>query len=144
VRNQQVGYLVGTGGIADEVGQLVYLLSAILIVLAAINAIFTTWTTVIDARRPTALSRALGATPWQISVGLTAAQLIPGLIAACLGIPVGLGIYQAAGGHLQEASPPLLWLLAVIPGTLIVVALLTALPARIGASRSPAEVLRSD
>jgi putative ABC transport system permease protein len=144
VRNRQVGYLVGTGGIADEVSQLVYLLSAILVVLAAISAIFTTWTTVIDARRPTALSRALGATPWQISAGLTAAQLILGLIAACLGIPVGLGIYQAAGGHLQDASPPLLWLLAVIPGTLIVVALLTALPARIGAARSPAEVLRSD
>jgi hypothetical protein len=35
-------------------------------------------------------------------------------------------------------------LLAVIPGTLIVVALLTAIPARLGATRSPAEVLRSD
>jgi putative ABC transport system permease protein len=144
VRNRQVGYFVGTGGIADEVSQLVYLLSAILVVLAAINAIFTTWSTVIDAQRPTALSRALGATPWQISAGLTAAQLIPGLLAACLGIPAGLALYQAAGGHLQEASPPLLWLLAVIPGTLIVVGLLTAIPARIGAARSPAEVLRSE
>ncbi len=98
----------------------------------------------IDAQRPTALSRALGATPWQISAGLTAAQLIPDLIAACLGIPAGLALYQLAGGHLQEASPPLWWLLAVIPGTLLVVALLTAIPARIGAARSPAEILRSD
>jgi ABC-type antimicrobial peptide transport system permease subunit len=144
LRNQQVGYFVGTGGIADEVSHLVYILSVVLVVLAAINAIFTTWTTVIDAQRPTALSRALGATPWQISAGLTAAQLIPGLIAACLGIPAGLALYQLAGGHLQEASPPLWWLLAVIPGTLIVVGLLTAIPARIGAARSPAEVLRSD
>ena len=144
VHNREVGSFVGTGGIADEVSQLVYLLSAILVVLAAINAIFTTWSTVIDAQRPTALSRALGATPWQISAGLTAAQLIPGLLAACLGIPAGLGLYQAAGGHLQEATPPLWWLLAVIPGTLIVVGLLTAIPARIGAGRSPAEVLRSD
>lgn len=144
VRNQQVGYFVGTGGIADEVSRLVYVLSVVLVVLAAINAIFITWTTVIDAQRPTALSRALGATPWQISAGLTAAQLIPGLLAACLGIPAGLALYQLAGGHLQEASPPLWWLLAVIPGTLIVVGLLTAIPARIGAARSPAEVLRSD
>jgi putative ABC transport system permease protein len=144
VHNREVGSFVGSGGIADEVSQLVYLLSAILVVLAAINAIFTTWSTVIDAQRPTALTRALGATPWQISAGLTAAQLIPGLLAACLGIPVGLGLYQAAGGHLQEATPPLWWLLAVIPGTLIVVGLLTAIPARIGATRSPAEVLRSD
>jgi putative ABC transport system permease protein len=144
VRNRQVGYAVGTGSIADEVSQLVYLLSAILVVLAAINAIFTTWTTVIDARRPTALSRTLGATPWQITAGLTAAQLIPGLIAACLGIPAGLALYQVAGGHLQAASPPLWWLIAVIPVTLIAVGLLTAVPARIGAARSPAEVLRSD
>lgn len=144
MHNREVGSFVGSGGIADEVSQLVYLLSAILVVLAAINAIFTTWSTVIDAQRPTALTRALGATPWQISAGLTAAQLIPGLLAACLGIPVGLGLYQAAGGHLQEATPPLWWLLAVIPGTLIVVGLLTAIPARIGATRSPAEVLRSD
>ena len=144
VHNREVGSFAGSGGIADEVSQLVYLLSAILVVLAAINAIFTTWSTVIDAQRPTALTRALGATPWQISAGLTAAQLIPGLLAACLGIPVGLGLYQAAGGHLQEATPPLWWLLAVIPGTLIVVGLLTAIPARIGATRSPAEVLRSD
>ena len=144
VHNREVGSFVGSGGIADEVSQLVYLLSAILVVLAAINAIFTTWSTVIDAQRPTALTRALGATPWQISAGLTAAQLIPGLLAACLGIPVGLGLYQAAGGHLEEAAPPLWWLLAVIPGTLIVVGLLTAIPARIGATRSPAEVLRSD
>jgi putative ABC transport system permease protein len=144
VRSQNVGYVVGTSSIIDRVSHLVYLLSAILVVLAAINAIFTTWATVIDAQRPTALSRALGATPGQISAGLTAAQLIPGLLAACLGIPAGLGLYQLAGGHLQEASPPILWLLAVIPGTLLVIGLLTAIPARIGAGRPVADVLRSE
>jgi putative ABC transport system permease protein len=135
---------VAGGAVIDQVSHLVYLLSAILVVLAAINAIFTTWATVIDAQRPTALSRALGATPGQISAGLTAAQLIPGLLAACLGIPAGLGLYQLAGGHLQEASPPILWLLAVIPGTLLVIGLLTAIPARIGAGRPVADVLRSE
>jgi putative ABC transport system permease protein len=145
VRNQQqAGYYFGTGTIADRVGQLVFILTTILVVLAAINAIFTAWVTVIDVQRPTALTRAIGATPRQIGAGLAAAQLIPGLLAACLGIPVGLGLYQLAGGHLQETSPPLLWLLAVIPGTLIVVAVLTAVPARLGATRSVAEVLRSD
>jgi putative ABC transport system permease protein len=138
------GYLVGSGGIADRVSHLVYLLSAILAVLAAVNAIFTTWVTVIDARRPTALSRALGATPRQVSAGMTASQLLPALIGACLGIPAGLALYDAGGGDLSRATPPILWLLAVIPGTLIVVALLTAIPARLGATRSPAEVLRSD
>ena len=144
VHNQAIGYDLSGGGVADRVSHLVYLLSAVLTVLAGVNAIFATWMTVIDARRPTALSRALGATPGQISAGLTTAQLIPALVAAFLGIPVGLALYQLAGGHLQEASPPVLWLAAVIPGTLIAVAALTAVPARIGATRSPAEVLRSD
>jgi putative ABC transport system permease protein len=122
----------------------VFLLSAILITLAAIRAIFTTWATVINAQRPTAITRALGATPGQITAGLTTSQLMPGLLAACLGIPLGLALYQLAGGHVSEASPPVLWLVAVIPGTLIVVAALTAIPARIGANRAVADVLRSE
>ena len=133
--NQQQVAAAGGATVADRVTHLVFLLSAILIVLAAINAIFTTWATVIDAQRPTALARALGATPGQITAGLATAQLMPGLLAACLGIPLGLALYQLAGGHVAQASPPVLWLLAVIPGTLIVVAALTAIPARIGANR---------
>jgi putative ABC transport system permease protein len=136
--------VIGTTTVAGRVTHLVFLLSAILIVLAALNAIFTTWATVIDAQRSTALAKALGATPGQITAGLTASQLIPGLLAACLGIPLGLALYQLAGGHVSEASPPVLWLLAVIPGTLIAVAVLTAIPARIGANRAVADVLRAD
>ena len=136
--------VIGTTTVAGRVTHLVFLLSAILIALAAINAIFTTWATVIDAQRPTAITRALGATPGQITAGLTTSQLMPGLFASCLGIPLGLALYQLAGGHVSEASPPVLWLLAVIPGTLIVVAALTAIPARIGANRAIADVLRSE
>jgi putative ABC transport system permease protein len=113
-------------------------------VLAAINAIFTTWATVIDAQRPTALARALGATPAQVTAGLTASQLLPALLAACVGIPAGLALYEVAGGHVDKASPPIPSLIAVIPGTLIAVAVLTAIPARIGARRAVAEVLRSE
>jgi putative ABC transport system permease protein len=148
VRDQQtggVGVLVLNGGsVIDRVNHLVILLSALLVVLAAINAIFTTWATVIDAHRPTALARALGATPGQVTAGLTASQLMPGLLAACIGVPAGLALYELAGGHVDKASPPILWLLAVIPGTLIAVAVLTAIPARIGANRAVADVLRSE
>jgi putative ABC transport system permease protein len=145
LNNQEhAGLLVGTGALGDRIGHLVFALSAILGVLAAVSAIFTTWATIIDAQRPTALARALGATPRQISAGLTAAQLIPGLLAACLGIPIGLGLYQLAGGHLGGASPPALWLAAVVPGTLVVVSLLTAIPARLAARRAVADVLRSE
>src|SRR5262249_55453728 len=79
--------------VGGRVAHVVLILGAVLVVLASLNAIFTSWATVIDSQRPTALARALGATPRQVSAGLTAAQLIPGLVAACLGIPAGLGLY---------------------------------------------------
>jgi putative ABC transport system permease protein len=138
----QVGFFISSSiGTANHV---LVMLSVILVILAAISATFTAWATVIDAQRSTALARALGATPRQISAGLTAAQLVPGLAAACVGIPAGLLLFALAGGNLSDASPPLLWLLAVIPGTLIAVAAVTAIPARIGAHRSVAEVLRAE
>jgi putative ABC transport system permease protein len=131
-------------GVVQTANHVLIVLSVILVTLAAITTIFTAWAAVIDARIATALARALGATPRQISAGLTTAQLLPGLVAACLGIPIGLLLYIIAGGNLNEAQPPLLWLLAVIPATLIAVATVTWIPARIGARHRVAEILRTE
>jgi putative ABC transport system permease protein len=132
-------------GPGDRIAHLVLLLSAILVVLAAINAIFTGWATAIDAERTTALARALGATPRQVSGALTVSQLLPGLVATCLGIPAGLLFYAAAGGQLNHGDgPPIAWLLATFAGTLASVAVLTALPARLVARRGVATVLRAE
>ncbi len=128
---------------ASQADHVLISLSMILVVLAATTAAFTAWATVLDARRSSALARALGATPREVSAALTAAQLLPALIAATGGIPAGLLLYQIAGGHLSESPPPLLWLIAVIPLTLLVVAALTAPPARLSARRPVAEVLRA-
>jgi putative ABC transport system permease protein len=126
----------------DHVGNV---LSVILLAVAAINILFATWATVLDAQRPTALARALGTTPNQITSGLAVAQLAPALIAAVLGIPAGLVVFAiASGGNPLRANPPVFGLVAVIPATLIAVGALTAIPARIGAHRAVAEVLRSD
>ncbi len=70
------------------------IISAMLIILAAVNATFIAWTTALDARHTAALARALGATPNQITTGLAAAQLIPALIGALLGIPGGIALYE--------------------------------------------------
>ena len=128
----------------DHVGNI---LSVILVVIAAINLLFTTWATVLDTRRPNALARSLGATPGQITGGLSSAQLLPGLIAAIIGIPIGLVLFLAAGGNPTQSRLPILAMLAmlaVIPATLLAIAILTAIPARIGANRPAAEVLRSE
>jgi putative ABC transport system permease protein len=131
-------------GDVQSANHVLVVLSVILVTLAAITTTFTAWAAVIDARIATALARALGATPRQISAGLTTAQLLPGLVAACLGIPAGLLLYQVAGGNISEAVPPLPWLLAVIPATLIAVATVTWMPARIGARQPVAEILRTE
>ncbi len=138
-----VGFFFSSGD-AQSANHVLHVMSVILVTLAAISTIFTAWAAVIDARIATALARALGTTPRQVSAGLTTAQLLPGLIAACLGIPIGLLLYQVAGGSLTEAPPPLSWLLAVIPATLIAVAAVTWMPARIGARHPVAEILRTE
>ena len=128
---------------ADRFDQVLLVITITLVALAAVNAIFITWATALDARHSSALSRALGATPQQVSAGLSAAQVLPALTGALLGIPGGIGLITAVDPD-GTTLPPLWQLLAVVPGTVLVVAALTAIPARIGARRPAAEVLRSE
>jgi putative ABC transport system permease protein len=75
---------------------------------------------------------------------LTAAQLVPALVAACIGIPAGLALYQLAGGHVAKTTPSAPTLIAVVAGTLLLAGVLTAVPARLAARRSVADALRTD
>ena len=128
---------------ADRLNQVLLTLTITLIALAAVNAIFITWATALDSRRASALARALGATPQQVSAGLSAAQVLPALAGAILGIPGGLALIAAVDPD-GAPVPPLWQLLAVVPCTALLVAGLTAVPARISARRPVAEILRSE
>jgi hypothetical protein len=138
------------GGLSDPVinrdEQMLAVVTVMLVTLAALNAIFTTWATVLDARRSSALMRALGARTRQVSSGLVVAQVLSALPGAIVGIPLGIGLFTAAvnGGSL----PPPLWLgaraLATVLGTLAVMAALTVIPARVGARQPVAEVLGAE
>ena len=142
--------LSGTGGSVfdpsrtDRLNQVLLLITITLVALAAVNAIFITWATALDARHSSALARALGATPQQVGAGLSAAQVLPALAGAILGIPGGLQLITAADPDRVAINPPLWQLLAVVPGTVLVVAGLTAIPARLGARRPVAEILQSE
>jgi ABC-type lipoprotein release transport system permease subunit len=128
---------------ADRLDQVLLVITITLVTLAAVNAIFITWATALDARHSSALARALGATPRQVSAGLSAAQVLPALAGAALGIPGGIGLF-AAVSDTDTIVPPLWQLLAVVPGTVLVIAVLTAIPARLGARRPAAEILRAE
>ena len=69
--------------------------------------------------------------------------MIPAVVGAALGIAGGLALFAALSGA-ETASPPLWQLLAVVPVTLVVMAALTMIPARIGARRPAAEVLQAE
>ncbi len=119
--------------------------SVMLVILAAVNTIFVAWATALDARHPAALARALGATPDQLTVGLSAAQLLPALAGALLGMAAGIFSYEAPrNGGGPAAIVPVSWLAVLLAGTLLIVALLTAIPSRIGTRRSAADVLRAE
>jgi ABC-type lipoprotein release transport system permease subunit len=129
---------------ADRLNQVLLVITITLVALAAVNAIFVTFATALDARRSSALTRALGATPQQVSAGLSAAQVLPALAGAVLGIPGGIGLIAAVDPDASTTLPPLWQLLAVVPGTVLLIAALTAIPARIGSRRPVAEILQSE
>jgi putative ABC transport system permease protein len=120
-------------------------LTIVLVALAVLNAICATWATALDATRTSAISRALGATTRQVGAGIAAAQLIPALPGALAGLPLGIALFAAAsgGGHVVTI-PSAWWLAATVVATLAVVAALASIPARLGARRAVAEVLRAE
>jgi putative ABC transport system permease protein len=127
----------------DRINQMMVMITVMLVVLAAINMISITWATMLDARRSSALARALGATPEQVSAGLSAAQVLPALPGAIVGIPAGIYLCDVLR-HGALTIPPLGWLLLVLLGTPLVVAGLTFIPSRLGARRPVAEILQSE
>lgn len=129
---------------ADPVGHIMIVLTVALITLAVANATVIAWTTVLDARHWSALSRALGATPRQVSAGLSAAQLLPALPGAILGVPAGIGLYAVVSNGGALTIPMASSLIAVVLATLLMVTVLTAIPARLGVRRSVSEVLQSE
>jgi ABC-type antimicrobial peptide transport system permease subunit len=115
-----------------------------LVALAAVNITFITWATVQDSRHAAAVTRALGATGEQITVSLSAAQLLPAIAGTLVGIAGGYVLFTAANQGGSASQPPAWWLITALLGTLIAVAGLTAVPARLATRLSIAEALQGD
>jgi hypothetical protein len=137
----------GAAGLADprtaQLNHVLLLITVMLVALAAVNAIFITWATVLDTRHASALARALGATPGQVTAGLAASQVLPALVGGIIGVPAGIALFTAVNPSRTTLSPQF-WMLAVAAGAPVIVAALTVLPARIGANRPVAAILQSE
>ena len=137
----------GSSGLGNPVAQrdeqMLVVITVALIALAVLNAVFTAWATALDARRASAVARALGSTPRQISAGIAAAQVIPALPGALLGVPLGIGLFAAANHAGIVTIPPASWLVAAVLGTLLAVAVLASIAARIGIRSPVGEILQT-
>jgi len=119
-------------------------LTVVLLALSALNAVCAAWATVLDTAHASALARALGASPGQVTAGIAAAQVLPAVPGVLLGIPLGIGLFDVAAQGAGVVVPPVSWLAGAAFATLAVLAVLAAVPARVGAARPVSPVLRAD
>jgi hypothetical protein len=130
--------------LSNEVIQMTTVITVALVLLATVNALLLTYTTVLDARRSSALSRALGVTAGQASVGLAVAQMLPALAGAIAGVPLGILLYASVKHGSTMTYPPAWWLVAVVIVTPLAVGFLTILPSRAASHTTIARTLRSE
>jgi putative ABC transport system permease protein len=132
------------GNVQSEQGHDVLLaVTVALAALAAVNIVTITWTTALEARPVMAIARTLGATPGQVTAGLSAAQLLPTLPGAVIGVPLGVVLVEIFSP--PNVAVPSTWSLFVsaLAAPLATVSL-TAVPARLAARRSVARTLSTE
>jgi putative ABC transport system permease protein len=140
--NQSAGL---TNPQTQRLNQVLLVITFMLVVLATVNALLITWATVLDTRHATALARALGATPRQVSAALSTAQLLPAIPGSVLGIPLGLGLVHVVGktGDAYKLAPIWQYILVILL-TWVVTTLLTTIPTRFGMRQPTAHTLEAD
>ena len=133
------------GGPADpQVAQLhtvTTALTLLLAVMAAVNLLFVTRASAVDARRPLAVARAVGVTPTETAAAFGLGQLLPAVAGLALGGVAGIALFHALSAS-HPTGPPTAQLMALGLATLGATLALTAVPARLEARRPIAETLR--
>lgn len=132
-------YSGGSADGAEDLRPVVYGLSLALIVVGLANLLATVLLSVRERTRDLSLLRALGAAARQVAAILLGAQAMAASVAVCLGIPLGLLAFRLAyaadnGSASGVASPPA-WQLAALAPAVVLVVVLTCLPAAVLANR---------
>ncbi|UWM47849.1 ABC transporter permease [Streptomyces carpaticus] len=122
--------------VAGSVALVIALAVAGAVSLAVAGAVSLAWNAALDARHSLAVTRTLGATPGQANRALVLAQLLPALPAAALGAPAGAGLYGLLHARpMAAAGPGPADSALLVAGTLLGLAAVTAVPARVDTHR---------
>src|SRR5207253_4342860 len=114
--------------------RLLLAVTVLILTLALVNTIAITWMLAMEARVHMAVTQALGATPGQVSAGLSFTQLLPAAPGAVVGVYFGIALFGFFNTG-QLVMPPSWRFLVAVLATLVGTAGLTAAPARIAARR---------
>jgi ABC-type lipoprotein release transport system permease subunit len=133
--------------VGAELPVLVYALDAVLLLITATTLAAVALLSVRERIRDYGVLKTIGLTPRQITSSLVGAHAVLALIAAALSIPIGIGlylaVYQGTGGDSEDLVMAPWWWLALVPiGTLLMVAAVTGLPARLATRIPTADALR--
>jgi ABC-type lipoprotein release transport system permease subunit len=129
-----------------ELPALVYALDGVLLLVALTALVAIALLSVRERLHDFGILKAVGLTPRQVASTLVSPFAVLAGVAGMASVPVGLAlyvvVYAVAGGEGDPVVAPWSWLLAVPVGTVLLVLLATAVPARV-TTRSPAvEALR--
>jgi ABC-type antimicrobial peptide transport system permease subunit len=124
----------------------VYSLDAVLLFVGLVNLVATVLLAVRERIRDMGVLKAIGVTPSQLGRSVLASQGIVGMIAALVGIPLGLGLFRLAvglTGGSDDFAYPAWWSLVVVPPAIVAAVLVLTYPlARHAAGIRVSEALR--
>ena len=133
------GFLSLTG----RENQVLLIITLLLAALVTVNVTVITWATVQNSRHTAAITRALGASARQLTIGLSAAQVSSPPPVPWPGWPGCYGLFAVASRGGSISQPPAWWLIAAVLGTLITVAGLTTISARLSTRPPIARTLQT-
>jgi putative ABC transport system permease protein len=118
-----------------------------LLLIALTNLLTTALLAVRERVRDFGVLKAVGLTPRGVRTSVISAHGLLGTLAAAVGIPVGVaffaGVYTLANGSSDDLALPPWWqLLLILPGVVLAVALVCAVPARLASRIRVVDALR--
>lgn len=127
-------------------------LNSVLVLIAIVNLLAMTLLAVRERTRDIGIFKTIGLTPAQIVISVIAGASMLALLAVIIGVPIGMQISRLFFDNIGVGnfdfdsalyqSPPLLWLVLLVPFAIVIAAASSVIPARFAARIQVTEALR--